>query len=111
MRLLLDANLSWRLAKKLRQNFPDCIHVSETNLPQPASDTAIWEYAKTQGFVIVTNDDDFLRLSTYKGFPPKVVLLRTGNQSTDFLHELLASKKVSIERLVEREDIGIVELY
>jgi len=31
-----------------------------------------------KNFIIVTNDDDFLNLTNMKGFPPKVVLLRTG---------------------------------
>ena len=111
MKLLLDANLSWRLSKRLQVEFPETKHVSETSLAKPASDDSIWEYAENNDYVIATNDDDFLRLSLSKGFPPKVVLLKTGNQSTTFIHALLIEKKSTIERLVESENIGIIELY
>lgn len=111
MKLLLDANLSWRLIKKLLQEFPESIHVSETGLTQPATDIAIQDYADKYGYVIVTNDEDYLRLSLSKGFPPKVVLLKTGNQSTNFISELLVAKKGTIEALAESEFIGVIELY
>ena len=37
MTLLLDANLSYRLVKKLTIKF-DCIHVTRTGLENPAKD-------------------------------------------------------------------------
>ncbi len=42
MRLLLDANISWRLAGKLKIHFDDCKHVDHVGLAVPASDTEIW---------------------------------------------------------------------
>ena len=45
MKLILDANISWRLIKKLI-NYPDSIHINQTKLPQPASDIDIWNFAK-----------------------------------------------------------------
>jgi len=111
MKLLLDANLSWRLIRKLLPEFPESIHVSETGLTQPATDVAIWDYADKYGYVIVTNDEDYLRLSLSKGFPPKVVLLKTGNQSSNFIYELLFAKKTAIEALSDSELIGVIELY
>jgi len=41
MKLLLDANLSYRLVKKLAYTFPDCSDVTKTGLPIPAEDIAI----------------------------------------------------------------------
>lgn len=79
MKLLLDANLSWRLVERLKPQFADCVHVDRTGLAVPAKDLEIWIYALQHDFIIVTNDDDFLDLARVKGFPPKVVLLRTGN--------------------------------
>jgi predicted nuclease of predicted toxin-antitoxin system len=85
VRLLLDANLSWRSIAVLKHHFDDCIHIDSTELSVPARDTAIWEYAGQKRFVIVTNDDDFFNLYAVKGFPPKVIMLRTGNQSRKFI--------------------------
>ena len=36
MKLLLDANLSWRLTTVLKEHFGECIHVNKTELPKPA---------------------------------------------------------------------------
>jgi len=53
MKLLLDENLSWRLAKKMKVVFPEVVHVSSLNLKMPAKDLFIWQYAKERNFVIV----------------------------------------------------------
>ena len=61
MKLILDANISWRLIKKLI-NYPDSIHINQTKLPQPASDIDIWNFAKKNNYIIVTFDEDFYHL-------------------------------------------------
>lgn len=111
MDLLLDANISWRLAVRLEQHFDSCVHVDQTELISPASDTQIWRYALKRKLLIVTNDEDFLNFSNLRGFPPKVVLLRTGNQSSRFLGDLLVAHKDDIKSLVDSEDYGVLELY
>lgn len=71
MKLLFDANLSWRLVEKLNQYIDECRHVDHIGLTIPAKDLEIWLFAKNNGFIIVTNDEDFLNLLNVKGFPPK----------------------------------------
>jgi len=110
LRLLLDANLSWRSVSILKNHFDDCLHVDNTELLFPAKDNEIWEYAKNKGMLIVTNDEDFLHLSMIKGFPPKVILLRTGNQNRKFLEQVLISKKDQIMKFVESKEYGVLEL-
>ena len=75
MKLLLDENLSRRLVPRLADLFPESAHVSSLGLIQ-APDSAVWEYAKSNGFAIVTADADFYELATALGHPPKVVWLR-----------------------------------
>jgi predicted nuclease of predicted toxin-antitoxin system len=87
MKLLLDANISWRLPAKLKEHFTDCVHVDKIGLSIPVKDAEIWNYAPRSEFIIVTNDEDFLNFGTVKGFPPKVVLLRTGNQSSQYVED------------------------
>lgn len=42
MKLLLDANLCWRLVEKPKPDFEDCRHVDKIiDLPQPAKDREI----------------------------------------------------------------------
>jgi predicted nuclease of predicted toxin-antitoxin system len=108
--LLLDANLSWRSVNVLKNHYADCIHVDSIGLSSPAKDMEIWEYAKNRNMLIVTNDEDFLQLSTIKGFPPKVLLFRTRNQSRKFVEENLINLKKSIELFFFSTDQGILEL-
>ena len=111
MKLLLDANLSWRLVTLLSPYFPDISHVDQIGLPMPASDEQIWEHARINNFIIVKNDKDFLNMATVKGFPPKIVLLRTGDQSNDFLYDVLISHVSDIHFLNESTEAGVLEIY
>ena len=48
-----------------------------------AADRVIWEYAKANDFILVSQDADFADMATLFGPPPKVIWLRCGNQPTD----------------------------
>jgi hypothetical protein len=52
--------------------YPGSVHLADVGLAA-TRDTAIWTYAATNGFVLVTKDEDFQRLSLLQGAPPKVV--------------------------------------
>ncbi|MCW3108804.1 MAG: hypothetical protein JWQ09_3310 [Segetibacter sp.] len=111
MKLLLDANLSWRMIAVLQQHFDSCVQVDRLQeLEVPAKDTEIWNYAKEHNLIIVTNDEDFVDLVNVKDFPPKVVLLRTGNQSRLFLCNLLIQRKPEIELLEKSRETGLLEI-
>lgn len=111
MRLLVDANLSWRLVCLLESDFSDAIHLANTTIGEVASDTQIWDFAKENEYTIITNDDDFNLFSLTKGFPPKIVLPRTGNQSTQYLAATLRKHKVNIESFVANEEYGVLEIF
>jgi len=111
MNLLLDENLSWRLIKKLKVDFTLIVHSNEIiPLNKRPKDWEIWNYANENNFVIVTNDEDFLRLSLTKGFPPKVVLLRIGNAPTNKIADILIKNKTKIEIFISNKQIGILEI-
>ena len=79
MRLLFDQNLSFKLCRRLADVFPDSGQARLLNLSE-ADDRTVWEYAKQNGFVIVSQDADFADLAALYGPPPKVIWLRCGNQ-------------------------------
>jgi len=110
IRLLLDENTSWRLARLLVPAFNEVVHVTSTALGESSPDTAIWEYARKHGQCIVTNDDDFHTLSAVRGFPPKVILLRMGNQSTWHVAEVLVKSKAQIELFLANDEYGVLEI-
>jgi predicted nuclease of predicted toxin-antitoxin system len=110
MKLLLDANISWKLADILAPVFGECTHVDLIGLTVPAKDKDIWNYALENGYIIITKDNDFLNLLESMGFPPKVVLIKTGNNSSKILAELIIDAKPKIEDL-ENDKYGLLEIY
>jgi predicted nuclease of predicted toxin-antitoxin system len=111
MKLLLDANISWRIIKLIESDFSDCLHANNIPVKQPAKDIEIWEFAKQNNFTILTHDDDFEKLLLLKGAPPKVIILKTFNQNTKQIAELLISKKEIIESFVLNNELMILEIY
>ena len=111
MKILLDANLSWRLVKQLMPPFPHILHVERTGLPIPADDIDVWNWAKANDCMIVTNDEDFFNLLIQKGFPPKIVMLRMGNQSTKSVANTLHRRFAEIQMLHESDQYGVLELF
>ncbi len=112
MRLLFDQNISYKVPRKLSKAFPGCTQVRDLEL-ENKSDKELWEFAKKEGFAIVTFDSDFYDLATLYGHPPKVIWLRTGNTNTDNLIKVLEYHTTLIEAfLVDKqyEAIGCLEI-
>ena len=110
MKLLFDENISYRIVKKLKFSLPDCIHVSQTPLKYASTDRNIWEYAKAGGHIIVTFDEDFRDLANRLSFPPKVVLLKIRNCSTNLAVTLLQNKLNEIAIFSKSEIYGLMEI-
>lgn len=109
--LLLDANVSWRLVKVLSPFANIVKHVDSIGLEIPAKDNEICAFAKEHNFIIISNDMDFLDMLNLRGFPPKVVLLRTGNQSNDFIAKIIIKHIDDIADFSKSEDVGLLEIY
>ena len=58
MKLLLDENPSRRIVPFLQTAFPGSTQIAVLGL-ESVSDSKIWQYAKDNGFVIVSRDSDF----------------------------------------------------
>ena len=70
----------------------------------------IWEFAKTNGFVVVSRDADFYERSLVEGAPPKIIWLNCGNNSTEFMTELLLNNADVIESWLVDADRSCLEL-
>jgi predicted nuclease of predicted toxin-antitoxin system len=110
MKLLLDANLPYKLTNILSPIFGECFHVDNIGLNVPAKDTEIWSYALENNCIIVSKDNDFIELLEQRGFPPKIVLLKIGNSNNKILAEALIKAKEAIFNLAT-EDYGLLEVY
>jgi predicted nuclease of predicted toxin-antitoxin system len=109
MQLLFDENLSFRLTEAIRELFPGSRHITRSGLARGTSDRSIWEYARQNGFAIVTTDSDFVALANTLGHPPKVILLENCDYPTDVAARVLGTNAIRISEF-ERNDRPILIL-
>jgi predicted nuclease of predicted toxin-antitoxin system len=103
VKLLFDENLPPRLAETLANLYPGSIHVHECGLGS-TDDSAIWQYAKENGFAIVSKDSDFQERSVLRGSPPKIIWLRVANCTTSEIDNLLRAAVPVIRRFINEEE-------
>ena len=108
-RLLFDDNLSNRLPQRLASSYPGSLH-SASVLARGASDEAIWTQARDGGFVLVTKDEDFQRLSAVRGAPPKVLWICLGNCSTDDIADVLEKNVETVTAFVDHPEAAFLAL-
>lgn len=110
MKLLFDHNLSPRLIKHLADLYPDSNHVYLLGLDQ-STDEEVWEFARREGFLLVTKDADFSDLCLLLGFPPKVIWIRRGNCATAAIEAILRNHHEDITLLERDEVVGVLTLF
>jgi len=109
VKLLLDENISPRVASALREAYPETVHVRAVGLAS-AADEAIWSFAVEHGFLIVSKDSDFHQLSFVRGFPPKVVWIQLGNCTTAQIIDLLLTRHGALEGFESDPEAAFLEL-
>jgi predicted nuclease of predicted toxin-antitoxin system len=110
MNLLLDQNLSFKLVKVLTDVFASVKHVRALDLTE-SDDITIWEYAKRNGFLVVSQDADFAEMAALHGPPPKIVWLRCGNQPTAVIATLLREHAEHIAAFQKDPESACIEIY
>ena len=109
MKLLLDENLSRRLLPFLQHDYPGSTQVVLVGL-ESATDQAVWEYAKANGYVIVTRDADFEELTLVWGQPPQVIWIKAKNLSRTATLKMLLENKTLIEQALTLDRQACVEI-
>ncbi len=110
MKLLFDHNLIHRLVRRLADVFPDSTQTKLLDFNR-ADDFFIWEYARANGFVIVTLDKDFADISFVRGAPPKVIWLRCGNSSISDVEQLIRLNLQAIQGFEVKNDSELLEIW
>ena len=111
IKLLIDENISYWLVKKIADIFLDYQQVKRLWL-LGKEDYTVWNYAKKHDFVILTQDEDYSEKSQLLGYPPKIILLKTGNISTNKVEELLRQKLQIIEFFISPNyEYGCIEIH
>ena len=109
MKILLDANISWKLINLIKDVFPNCMHADNIGLAFPAKDNEIWRYAKENDCTIITKDSDFVSLLEINGYPPKIILLKMGNNGNKALSEIIIKAEKDIKDFIA-SDYGLLEI-
>lgn len=110
MKLLFDHNLSHKLVRRLADLFPDSTQTRLLNF-STATDPVIWEYAKSNGFIITSLDKDFSDISSLRGSPPKVIWLRCGNSMVAEVGRLLRLNYSDIESFSSDPLAHVLEIW
>jgi predicted nuclease of predicted toxin-antitoxin system len=109
VKLLLDENLSDQIIHRIVDLYPSSQHVKALGLTN-TDDAVIWEYAKTNGFVIVSKDSDFHQRSLLYGHPPKFIYLRIGNCPTSKITQILRDNLNTIVQFESSETESLLVL-
>lgn len=109
MKLLFDQNISHRLINLIQDILPEAKQVRELGL-ENLSDRLIWEYAKENGYEIVTFDGDFYDFSLVWGHPPKIIWIRTYNQTTQNVAAILRKHIITSSEFQKNNDLACLEI-
>ena len=109
MKLLIDQNISYKVAQVANEYFSGSVHVGKIGL-STALDKEIIDYAIKDNYTIVSKYRDFVEYVSFNGSPPKVIILKTGNTSTDYLINLINRNKLIIKDFISDLDKDILEI-
>ena len=109
MKLLFDNNLSHKLVPRVHDLFPGSSHVMTEELDEH-EDKFIWEFAKENGFTIITKDSDFNELLLVNGYPPQVIWIRIGNCKIADIERIIRSNVIILTNFHRGQESGILEI-
>ncbi len=89
--------------------FPESAHVQDLGLSRE-KDVPLWEFARDNGFTIVTKDVDFSDRSVLVGHPPKVIWIRMGNCKTADIESALRRTHEQIEAFGLDDALGVLNI-
>ncbi len=70
----------------------------------------IRKFAKEGEFTIITKDSDFNEISLLKGFPPKIIWIRTGNCKIKEIEQIIRNNIIVLGAFNQSKNLGIIEI-
>ncbi|WP_205624343.1 DUF5615 family PIN-like protein [Dyadobacter crusticola] len=109
--LILDAHLSPGLAPWIVSNFDlECSSTQFLN-HRHSPDNDIFFRARALNAIVITKDEDFVKLLDRYGSPTKVIWLTCGNTSKMRLKEILSAKLKDALKLLHTSDLVEITGY
>jgi len=102
MRIWIDAQLSPAIAAWINRTYKDIEAESVRAVGlRDALDPEIFEQAKKQDVVLMSKDNDFIKLIEQNGPPPKLIWITCGNTSDARMREILSQSLLKAKELLE----------
>jgi len=79
MKFIVDAQLPFELAIRLKQMGYDVIHTNDLPKKEYTTDNEIRKISVNENRIVITKDSDFLDSYYINGVPSKLLLISTGN--------------------------------
>ena len=79
MKFLIDANLSFKLARVLKAKGFEIIHTDDLPNKERTTDKELRILSVEQDYIAITKDSDFLDSHLIQGIPSKLLIVTTGN--------------------------------
>lgn len=108
MKFLIDANLSFKLARLLKTKGFEILHTDDLPSKERTTDNELRKLSVEQNYVVITKDSDFLDSHLIQGIPSKLLIVTTGNIPNK---ELLSLFEKYFETIIQLFDIyDLIEL-
>lgn len=110
MRIWIDAQLSPAIAAWINRTFEDieAESVKAVGLHN-ALDHEIFDQARQNDVVLMSKDNDFIKLLEQHGPPPRLIWITCGNTSNARMREILSGTLLKAKELLEGGEV-IVEI-
>ena len=90
--IIIDAQLSPSLALWITQHFKLEAYSAKYLGLEKSNDLEIFMEARTRKAIVLTKDEDFVKLVHKLGSPPKIIWVTCGNTSTHKMKDILIIK-------------------
>lgn len=110
MKILIDAQLSPAIAAWINHTYEDIEAESVRSVGlRDALDHEIFHQARQQDVVVMSKDNDFIRLIEEHGPPPQIIWITCGNTSNAKMREILSETLLKAKELLDGGE-AIVEI-
>jgi len=110
MRIWIDAQLSPAIAAWINRTFKDIKAESIRAVGlRDALDREIFDKARQEDVIIMSKDNDFIKLIDQFGPPPKLIWITCGNTSNAKMREILSKTLNKAKELFEKGE-NIIEI-
>jgi len=98
VKLLVDAQLPWRLAELLTATGHDVVHTSQLALANRTTDQTILQVARDEQRIVLSKDRDFVDSHLRSGEPAQLLWVTTGNIANNELLAVFTANLPAIEQ-------------